>query len=112
MATNGKDISQMTDQEIKAFLDQRKVDQAKIVREKGVAAKAELEAYCLKKYGISLAAIFTASSEGKGPKTYKNPTDSSLYTYSGRGKVPAWLKIGGTGNDKNKPNPAYEHKSN
>ena len=78
------------------------MEQAKIVREKGVQAKTELEAYCLKKYGISLAAIFTSSANGAGPKSYKNPTTGELYTYSGRGKVPGWLK----GAD-NKPNPAY-----
>lgn len=103
MATNGsKDISQMTDTEIKAYLEQRKIAQAQLVREKGVQAKAELEQYCLKKYGISLAAIFTASTNGSGPKQYKNPQTGASYTYSGRGKVPGWLK----GAD-NKPNPAY-----
>jgi hypothetical protein len=35
-------------------------------------------------------------------KTYKHPESGTLYTYSGKGKVPAWLK----GPD-NKPNPAY-----
>ena len=70
-------------------------------------AKAELEAYCLKKYGISLAAIFTASADAKGPTNYRNPENGSIYTYSGRGKVPGWLQ----GPDK-KPNPAYEVRSN
>src|SRR5712692_2886618 len=102
MATNGKDITQMTDQEIKEYQEQRKATQAALVREKGVKAKAELEKYCLQKYGISLAAIFTASANGTGPKSYKNPATGQTYTYSGRGKVPGWLK----GPD-NKPNPAY-----
>jgi DNA-binding protein H-NS len=101
------DISQMTDAEIQEYLKQRKVQQANLVREKGVQAKAELETYCMKKYGMSLAAIFTASANGVGPKTYKNPESGSLYTYSGRGKVPGWLQ----GPDK-KPNPAYEVRSN
>jgi hypothetical protein len=97
------DISKMTDTEIKEYLELRKHAQAKLVREKGVQAKAELEKYCQEKYGISLAAIFTSSANGgAGPKTYKNPTTGQSYTYSGRGKVPGWLK----GSD-NKPNPAY-----
>jgi len=101
------DISKMTDGEIKEYLEQRKQLQAKLVREKGVAAKAELEKHCMEKYGISLAAIFTSSANGTGPKTYKNPEGGALYTYSGRGKVPGWLK----GPD-NKPNPAYLHQTN
>src|SRR5215467_553610 len=107
MAAPKTDISQMTDAEIAEYMKQRKVAQAALVREKGVKAKAELEKYCLQKYGISLAAIFTASANGVGPKTYKNPENGSLYTYSGRGKVPGWLQ----GADK-KPNPAYEVRSN
>jgi hypothetical protein len=108
MAANGKtDISQMTDTEIAAYLQVRKAEQAKLVRENGVKAKAELEAYCLKKYNMSLAAIFTASANGKGPTTYKNPTTGEIWTYSGRGKVAAWAK-GADG----KPNPNYEVRSN
>jgi DNA-binding protein H-NS len=103
MAAPKTDISKMTDTEIKAYLDQRKVEQAKIVREKGVQAKAELEKHCMEKYGISLAAIFTSSANGgAGPKSYKNPATGELYTYSGRGKVPGWLK-----DANNKPNQAY-----
>jgi len=103
-----KDISQMTDAEIAAYMQMRKAEQAKLVRENGVKAKAELEAYCLEKYKMSLAAIFTSSANGgAGPKSYKNPENGSIYTYSGRGKVPGWLK----GPD-NKPNPAYLHQTN
>jgi hypothetical protein len=40
-------------------------------------------------------------------KTYKNPADGKLYTCSGKGKVPGWLK----GVD-GKPRPDLEHKSN
>jgi hypothetical protein len=108
MATNGKtDISQMTDQEIAAFLEQRKAEQAKLVRENGVKARAELEQYCLKKYNMSLAAIFTAGNKVLEHKTYKNPETGALYVYKGKGKVPGWLK----GANK-KPNAAYEVKAN
>jgi len=112
MAANGKtqtlDISQMTDAEIAAYMQMRKAEQAKLVRENGVKAKAELEQYCLKKYGMSLAAIFTASANSAGPKSYKHPETGQVYTYSGRGKVPVWLKEPGG----KKPNPAYEVRSN
>jgi len=86
------DITSMTEAEIKAYLQQRKVEQAKLVREKGVQARADVEAYCLKKHGMTLAAIFTASNKTAEPKTYKNPANGETYTYGGRGKMPAWVK--------------------
>jgi hypothetical protein len=109
MATNGKDISQMTSQEIVAFLKQREQDEAKAVKENGVKFKSELEAYCLKKYNMSLGAIFHADKKVLEHKIYKNPETGSLYTYKGKGKVPKWLWI----SDKDhKPNSAHEHRSN
>jgi DNA-binding protein H-NS len=102
-----KDISAMTDAEIAEYLKARKAEQAKLVAAKGVQAKKELEAYCLKTYGISLAAIFTSSENASAPKTYRNPGNGENYTYSGRGKVPTWLK-----DDQGKPNVAYLVKTN
>src|SRR5215475_496040 len=111
MVANSKtDITQMTDAEIAEYMKARKIQTAKLVAEKGKKAKEELEGYCLKKYGLSLQQIYT--SGGEGPKTYKNPHNGETYIYSGRGKVPGWLKIGGDGDDANKPNPHYEVKSN
>ncbi len=95
------DITQMTEEEIKQFLQHRKEEQAKLIRENGVKAREELEVYCQKKYGMTLAQIFTASDKApKAPKQYKNPDNGSVYTYSGRGKLPAWVK------------PEYEIKAN
>lgn len=102
------DITQMTAQEIKEYLQQREEEAAKKLRENVGKWKEELEAHCQKKYGVSLATIFTASSKPPAErKQYKHPEDGSLYSYSGRGKVPGWLK----GQD-GKPNPQYEVKSN
>jgi|SRR6266436_2050808 len=98
-----REISQMTNQEIAAFLEVRKQEEAKLVRENGVKFKTELEAYCLKKYNMSLASIFLAGKNAIEPKTYKNPATGGMYTYKGKGKVPAWLKIPGG----KKPNPQY-----
>lgn len=98
------DITQMTAQEIKEYLEQREEEAAQKLRENAAKWKEELEAHCQKKYGVSLASIFTASSNPpKAPRKFKNPKDGSTYTYSGRGKVPEWLK----GSD-GKPNPQYE----
>jgi DNA-binding protein H-NS len=95
------DITQMSEQEIKDYLQRRKEEQEKLVRENGVKAKAELEAYCLKKYNMTLQQIFTASDKAPKPKRqFKNPQDNSTYTYSGKGKLPAWVK------------PEYEIKAN
>ncbi len=102
MATNGKtDITQMTQSEIEDFLKQRKIQQAKVAQEKGKEARKDVEAYLQKKYGLTLAQVWMAGSNIVS-RTYKHPTTGETYVYSGRGKVPVWLK----GTD-NKPNPAY-----
>lgn len=94
------DITQMSAQEIKDYLRQREEDAAKQLRENVTKWKEELEAHCQKKYGVSLATIFTATSKPRETKQFKNPADGKLYTYSGRGKLPGWVK------------PEYEVKSN
>ena len=86
------DITSMTEAEIKEYLIQRKAEQAKLVREKGVAARAEVEAYCLKKHGMSLAQIFTATKKAPETKSYRHPETGQTYIYSGRAKLPAWCK--------------------
>src|SRR5215471_16232525 len=101
------DITQMTESEIQEHLKLRKLEQAKVLREKGEQARKDVEAYCQKKWGLTLAQVWMAGGNFPEPKTYKNPANGSLYTYSGRGKVPEWLQ----GADK-KPNPTYEVRSN
>jgi hypothetical protein len=101
------DITKMTAQEIKDYLQQREEEAAKKLQQNAPKWKEELEAHCQDRYGVSLATIFTATTKPREVKQYRNPVDLKLYTYSGRGKVPAWLK----GPD-GKPNPQYEHKSN
>ena len=96
-----RDIASMTEAEIQDYLKQRKAEQAKIVAQKGVEARKDVEAYLQKKWGLTLSQVWMAGSTQ--PKTYKNPADGSVYTYSGRGKVPAWLK-----NGDGKPNAEYE----
>ncbi|KYK47672.1 hypothetical protein A1D31_30110 [Bradyrhizobium liaoningense] len=99
-----KDISEMSLEEIAAYLQERKENEAKERHAKAIKAKEELEGYCQKKYGLTLAQIFTASDKPPSErKTYKNPTTGETWTYSGRGKVAAWAK----GRD-GKPNPEYE----
>src|SRR5258706_1448539 len=102
--TNGQvvDINTMTDAEIDAFRAQRKAEQAKLVAAKGKEARADVEKYLQTKWGLTLAQVWMANSNAVGPKTYLNPETKQTYTYSGRGKVPTWLK-GANG----KPNPAY-----
>src|SRR4051812_46890728 len=103
-----KDITNMTVEEIAAYLQERKGNEAKERHQKAIAAKVELEEYCQKKYGLTLAQVFTASDKPPSErKQYKHPENGSLYSYSGRGKVPGWLK----GSD-GKPNAQYEVKSN
>ena len=102
-----KDISEMSVEEIAAYLKDRKENEAKETWEKAVKAKVELEAYCQKKYGLTLAQIFTTPDKMPEKKQYKNPQTGELYVYSGKGKVPAWLK-GADG----KPNQDYVVKSN
>jgi len=107
MATNKTDISTMTDTEIAEYLKQRKDQQARIAAEKGPEARKDVEQYLQKKYGLTLAQVWLSNGKVPERKTYKNPADNSTYTYSGKGKVPAWLK----GHD-GKPNSAYEVKTN
>jgi hypothetical protein len=103
MSPKKTDITQMTDEEALEFLKQRKRENAKLTWETAVKAKGELEAHCQKKYGLSLAAIFTTPDEFSEARQYKHPEDGSLYSYSGRGKVPAWLK-----GEDGKPNPKLQ----
>ena len=100
------DINKMTDAEIQDYLKQRKIEQAKVAAEKGREARKDVEQYLQKKYGLTLAQVWMANGNVVS-RTYKNPENGQSYTYSGRGKVPGWLK----GAD-NKPNPAYEVKTN
>lgn len=87
------DITKMTEDEIKQYLQNRKEEQARLVREQGVKARAELEVYCQEKYNMTLAQIFTATNRAPKPsKQYRNPSDGTVYTYSGRGKLPGWVK--------------------
>ena len=107
MAANSKtDITQMTESEIQEFLKVRKMQQAKVAAEKGKEARKDVEAYLQKKWGLTLAQVWMAGSNMTS-RTFKNPTTGDLYVYSGRGKVPGWLK----GPD-DKPNTAYEVKTN
>lgn len=103
-----KDINSMSLEEIAAYLQDRKEQEARERHEKALKAKAELEAYCQEKYGLTLAQVYTASDKPLAErKQYKNPETGEVWAYSGRGKVAAWAK-GADG----KPNPAYEVKSN
>jgi len=104
-----KDITKMTDAEIAAYMQERKADQARLGAEKGKEARKDVENYCQQKWGLTLAQVWMAGDNYKGPQTYKHPTNGTLYTYSGRGKVPDWLWIS---SEDHKPNPAYVHKSN
>ena len=109
-----RDITTMSAGEIEAFLKEKKAEQARIAAQRGVEVRKELEAYCEQKYGLTLAQVFMASSNSKGPRTYKHPTTGSLYIYSGRGKVPDWLHTnpGGKAKGDKKPNPQYEVRTN
>jgi len=88
---NGKtqafDPSTLSIADLQALIEGKKQEQAKLIREKGMEARKDVEAYCLKKHGLSLQAIFTASD--KPLMTYRHPTTGQ--TYAGRGKKPAWL---------------------
>lgn len=108
-ANSQSHLNAMSDEEIMEFLKQRKIEKQKLAAEKGQQARKELEAYCQKKYGLTLQQIYTASGKTQELKTYKNPNDPDAkpYTYSGRGKVPGWLK-GVNG----KPRAEYEVKAN
>lgn len=86
------DITQMTAQEIRDYLRQKEEEAAKQLQLNAAKWKEELDAYCWKKYSVSLATIFTASAKPRDVKQYKNPQDGKLYTYSGRGKLPNWVK--------------------
>ena len=97
------DITKMTASEIEEYLKEKKAREITENREKALKAKRELEAYCQEKYGLTLQQVFTVSGKIPERKQYKDPHSGALYTYSGRGKVPAWLR-GADG----KPNPQYE----
>lgn len=97
-----RDIVQMTDLEIQEYMKERKAQQAQMIAQKGKEARKDVEAYCQKKWGLTLAQVWMAGDNYQGPKTYKNPANGETYVYSGRGKVPVWLQ------DQNKkPNSAY-----
>jgi hypothetical protein len=86
------DITKMSEQQIKDHLRQRKAEQVKLVHENGIKARAELEAYCLDKYKMTLVQIFTATKKAPQTKLYRHPETGQTYSYTGRGKLPAWCK--------------------
>jgi DNA-binding protein H-NS len=96
------DITKMTVAEIAAYLQEKKQRDVLEKQQRALKAKKELEAYCQEKYGLTLQEVFTVSDKAPQRKQYKDPNCGDIYTYSGRGKVPAWLK----GPD-GKPNEAY-----
>jgi Bacterial RNA polymerase, alpha chain C terminal domain len=57
-------ITKMSEQEITDYLREKKAAQAALIRENGARIKAELERYCLEKYGISLGHIFISARSG------------------------------------------------
>ena len=85
------DLSQLSVADIEQLLKNKKAEQSRIAAEKGVEARKDVEAYCLKKHGLTLAQIWMAGWFGE-PKTYRNPKTNETYSYSGRGKVPERLK--------------------
>lgn len=101
--TAPKDINSMTVEEIAAYLENRKEQEVRERHERAVRAKGELESYCQEKYGLTLAEIFTTPEKMPERRQYQHPQTGEVYAYSGRGKVPTWLR-GADG----KPNTAYE----
>jgi DNA-binding protein H-NS len=107
MAKNTVDVSTLSVADIEALLRAKKEEQAKIAAEKGLEARKDVERYLQEKWGLTLTQVWMANGKPSVKKTYKNPADGKTYTYSGKGKVPAWLK-----DSNGKPNPAFEVKSN
>jgi hypothetical protein len=61
-------------------------------KQNGPKIREELEDYCLKKYGMSLASIVSSTRKAPTPKTFVNPQTNEEYTYPGKGAYPDWLK--------------------
>lgn len=93
--SNGQDnlsaLSQLSIADIEQLLKTKKQEQTRLAALKGAEARKDVEKYCLDKHGLSLAQIWMAGWFSE-PKTYRNPKTGESYTYSGRGKVPEWLK--------------------
>jgi hypothetical protein len=108
MAKNTVDLNTLSVADLEAALEAKKAEQAKYAAENAVKARAAVEEFLKQNWnGLTLVQVWMANGKVANKKTYKNPADGKSYTYSGRGKVPTWLK----GPD-NKPNPAYEVKTN
>jgi hypothetical protein len=107
MAKNMVDTATLSVSDIEALLRAKKEEQSRIAAEKGVEARKDVEQYLQSKWGLTLTQVWMANGKPIERRTYKNPADGKSYTYSGKGKVPAWLK----GTD-GKPNPALEVKNN
>jgi DNA-binding protein H-NS len=87
------DINKLTVAEIAAFLQEKKQRDGREKHQRALKAKKELEAYCREKYGLTLQEVFALSDKVPEHRQFKDPHTGDLYTYSGRGKVPAWLSI-------------------
>jgi hypothetical protein len=83
------DINKLTVAEIAAFLQEKKQRDGREKHQRALKAKKELEAYCQEKYGLTLQEVFTFSDKAPEHRQFKDPHTGELYTYSGRGKVPA-----------------------
>ena len=80
------DIDELSVEQIQNMLKEKKKREADKLSEQGEKIRGELDAYCQKTYGMSLAAIFTAGKRSQ----YANPANKSE-VYNGRGKPPKWF---------------------
>lgn len=89
------DISSLSIKELNELIGQAQAHIAKKEKALVVEAKAKLAAVA-QEYGLSLDAIMSAPSKGRGSRgkaepKYRNPANPSQ-TWAGRGRKPTWLE--------------------
>ena len=84
------DIDDLTTQELENLLKEKKRREANKLAEEGAKIREELAAYCLKKYKLPLATIFTAGKRTE----YKHPETGEVWKAGGaKNKKPEWVKV-------------------
>jgi hypothetical protein len=77
---------------LEKLLKSRKIEERRILQERGVEIRKELDLYCQRTYGLTLQKVFISSDKPLNNSVFIHPETGEEYTYPGTGKLPNWVK--------------------
>jgi DNA-binding protein H-NS len=89
-------LKRMSLQELRDKIEEMEIKQRAYAREHRDDILADIDKYCLDKYGVSMWSVITQSKKAPKEKDYPyppgHPQYGQIYHYSGRGQLPKWLR--------------------